>query len=592
MTLGGVNGLPQFLYHANNAAILDRLTERSFDSKQWFDLKVAAERLSLTAGFDRLLSLEGLPLRLYEHQRQAILRVLRHMRGRAVLADEVGLGKTIEAGIILREYLVRGLVRRVLILVPSTLVGQWREELAHKLGLTFHDAIGISHWEQHERIVAALDRAKRGEHAAKITQIAWDMVIVDEAHRLKNRDSVNWQFVNAIQKKYVLLLTATPVQNDLSELYNLITLLKPGQLHTYAKFRREFTYDRHSPRNLVNLRSLLDDVMVRTSRRETLLRFPRREVYSLSVPMSSDESAFYKGLLDCLRQSYKRTPKGERNLLPYILLLRQATSHPLAAARTLKAIHARGTLSHISRKHVTQLTELAKRIVPSKFAVLQPTLEDCGMHAILFTGFKETVRQLVTHFEASSTESVIAFHGGLDAEAKDAAIRAFREQRGILVSTETGSEGMNLQFCSTVVNYDLPWNPLRLEQRIGRVHRLGQESTVRIYNLATEGTVESYILYLLGKKIDMFNKVVGELEGILSNVTGQFEWRLAETLLTAADDASAPHGIEQLGSELEEAVRMYDDQRRLVDTLFSAQKAPRGNVATEVPDLRGDDGNA
>ena len=127
--------------------------------------------------------------------------------------------------------------------------------------------------------------------------------------------------------------------------------------------------------------------------------------------------------------------------------------------------------------------------------------------------------------------AVIRFHAGLSSSARREALERFRQERAVLVSTEAGSEGLNLQFCRTVINYDLPWNPLRLEQRIGRVHRIGQTDPVRIYNLVTARTIESYILYLLNKKIDMFSKVIGELEGILINLAEPFEMRLAETFI-------------------------------------------------------------
>lgn len=557
----------QLLYHVGNDAVLNDFAQGRYDNRSWFSLRTRAERLALSKGFDRLLALDELPIELYEHQRRAVLRVLRHMRGRAVLADEVGLGKTIEAGLILKEYLLRGLVRRVLILVPANLVAQWRHELEAKLGIVVHQATTRSHWTRFERIVASLDRAKRPEHAACIAEVPWDLVIVDEAHRLKDHTSLGWQLVNRLQKKYILLLTATPVQNDMRELYNLITLLKPGQLHTYNTFKREFTEDRYSPRNLEVLRELLNDVMIRTARRDTLLRFPRREVRSFPVHMSGEEQTFYTQLLTILRNSYMATDKGERNLLPYILLLRQATSHPVGSARTLAAMHRRGTIQHIDSQELRVLCNLAHQVVPGKFVMTERALEECGHHAVLFTSFKESMRQLVAYLERKGVRGVIPFHAGLDPVARRAAIERFRDERAVLVSTEAGSEGLNLQFCRTVINYDLPWNPLRLEQRIGRVHRIGQTEPVQIYNLVCAGSAESYILYLLGKKIDMFSKVIGELEGILHNLSAPFDTRVAETLLEWSGE-ELERRMEQFGSELEEAARRYAQQRRVVDSLF------------------------
>lgn len=579
-----MNAVAELQYYVGNNKVLEQFSQRLYEPKAWFDLRLQAEQLTLTKGFDRLLSLEELPLHLYDHQRHAVLRVLRHMRGRALLADEVGLGKTIEAGVILREYLVRGLVHRVLILVPSTLVGQWREELAQKLGIRVHRVAGIGQWSRHEQVIASLDLAKRPEHAQQITAIPWDMVIVDEAHRLKSQTSVNWQFVNALHKKFILLLTATPVQNDLRELYNLITLLKPGQLHTYSRFKRDFTLDRHSPRNVHLLRELLDDVMVRTSRRETLMRFPRREVRSVSVPMSDEEHTFYSELVRRLRDSYLATPKSERNLLPYILLLRQATSHPIGSARTLRAMHRRGTLRNLDTQVVSGLAQLASDVVPGKFSVIQWALYETDLHAILFTAFKESMHQLVKRLRSTIDRPVLPFHAGMDPDARRDAIERFRLGKGVLVSTEAGSEGMNLQFCNTVINYDLPWNPLRLEQRIGRVHRIGQSECVRVYNLATEGTVESYILYLLDKKINMFSKVVGELEGILSNMSSSFDQRVAQTLFESSPDELSEQ-FERFGQELEQAAQLYEKQRGVMSTLFDlGQRA-------QAPGLVGGDGH-
>ena len=189
------------------------------------------------------------------------------MRGRAILADEVGLGKTIEALVILMEYFLRGLVRRALILTPASLVSQWRGEITSKFKLPVVEARSTQHWHQGPVVLASLDTAKRPQHAEIIGQVLWDLVIVDEAHHLKNKATINYRFVDGLNKKYLLLLTATPLQNDLGELYNLVTLLRPGQLATYSEFRRTFTFDRRSPRNLPELRRLLREVMVRTSRK-------------------------------------------------------------------------------------------------------------------------------------------------------------------------------------------------------------------------------------------------------------------------------------------------------------------------------------
>ena len=189
-------------------------------------------RLSLLRGFDELLCLEGLHgVEHLPHQIETVRKVLRRFRGRVLLADEVGLGKTIEACLLLREYLLRGMVRRVLILVPSPLVSQWHEELSSKFDLDFTipprgvTADRAEFWSGHDRVLASLAFVKAKKRAELVAAQPWDLVIVDEAHHCKNRATLNWQLVNSLQRRFMFLLSATPVQNNLLELYNLLTLL-------------------------------------------------------------------------------------------------------------------------------------------------------------------------------------------------------------------------------------------------------------------------------------------------------------------------------------------------------------------------------
>ena len=555
-------------YDPGSAAVLRQMAEGEFDAKEWFDLKTEAERLSLTDGFDRLLSLEAPKLHLYEHQRRAVLQVLGVLRGRAILADEVGLGKTIEAGVILKEYMLRGLVRRALILVPASLVHQWRAELREKLGLSFRIGRTGKDFVQGERLLASLDTAKGPRCAEAVLARPWDMVIVDEAHRLKNQQTRNWQFVNSIQKKFLLLLTATPVQNDLRELYNLVTLLKPGQLKTYTHFKRSFVADKHSPKNTAQLKAALAEVMVRSGRRESLLPFPRREVRTLLLPLAGPERAYYNAVVGALREAYAQSDRKERSLLPLILILREACSHPLAAQRTLAAMCGRGTLPTLSAAQVREFGEQLRGILPAKVRALGELvaeLDDAA--AVIFTEFRTTQRELARALEAMGHPCHL-FHGGMSAQEKEEAVQRFREAGGFLISTESGGEGRNLQFCRTVINFDLPWNPMRVEQRIGRVHRLGQRHTVRVVNMVTDGTIDRHVLYLLDKKIGMFQRVIGEIDEILASLPQSFESAVAKAVLSSGDEEELVRRIEAFGAELEEAYRRYDRVRRLNRLLF------------------------
>ena len=424
-------------------------------------------------------------------------------------------------------------MRRVLILVPASLVGQWRQELHEKLALDFTIGRRPTAFTG-ERVIASLDSAKRADNAAVIHDAAWDMVIVDEAHRLKNKSTLNWAFVNAIEHKFLLLLTATPIQNDLRELYNLITLLKPGQLKTYSQFKLDFLADRHSARNLPRLRELLADVMIRRSRHETLIRFPKRHVQSLSVELTMPEQAFYQQMVRVLRRAYLAQPVEKRNMLPLILLLRETCSHPRTAQRTLRLMAASSRQTLLSRQDITSLTDLGELERPAKLDLALDILAHQKEKVLLFTEFRTTQDALMAACRQLNIAAV-AYHGGMSGKEKDAAIERFRRQAQVLISTEAGGEGRNLQFCRTLVNYDLPWNPMRIEQRIGRIHRLGQVDEVHVINIVAAGTIEAYILYLLEKKIRMFSKVIGELDAI-SPTCPPYERTLAHIALTSLDE--------------------------------------------------------
>ncbi len=267
--------------------LLKNASEGHFASPELYRLRLQAEHTRLVSGFDELVCLDMLGFTPFDFQVRAAQIVLRRFRGRGMLCDEVGLGKTIEAGLVLKEYLARNIVQRVLIITPPALVEQWREELAVKFGLgdfvssadAEFRALGSQAWERSPRLIASLTTARRAEHRSQIAQIPYDLVIVDEAHHLKNRASASWKFVNDLQRKYILLLTATPVENNLDELYNLITLLKPGQLKTPREFRRQFVVrgDPRLPKNRGQLRELLGDVMVRHTRSQVNMKLPPRQ---------------------------------------------------------------------------------------------------------------------------------------------------------------------------------------------------------------------------------------------------------------------------------------------------------------------------
>ncbi|HTD82097.1 MAG TPA: DEAD/DEAH box helicase, partial [Thermoplasmata archaeon] len=273
--------VPGLTFSPHNADVLMKIRDGVVEDPADWVLHYKARLLGLQSGFDLLLSIPLIRgVRHYDYQVDTALRVLREMRGRAILADEVGLGKTIEAGIVLKELVVRGLARKVLILTPASLVAQWQEEMETKFGLSFEIMDELEDWARHDLVISSIDTAKRDVHREEIQRLAYDVVIVDEAHKLKNRATKNWKLVAAVRKKYMLLLTATPVQNDLDELFNLVTLLRPGTLSSYGGFRRRFVRrgDPRTPENTGELKRLLREVMVR-NRRSTVLVLPPRRVF-------------------------------------------------------------------------------------------------------------------------------------------------------------------------------------------------------------------------------------------------------------------------------------------------------------------------
>ena len=264
-----------------------------------FQLAARAARVGMHGGFDQLICLPLVrEMELLEHQIRTATTVLGRFRGRALLCDEVGLGKTIEAGLILAELSLRRLAKSVLVLTPPSLVEQWQGELRRKFSLDFvsYDdpafrEHGESGWQEFDRIIVSTHTAKREPHRSAILARRWDLIIVDEAHHLRNRTTQLWKFASELEKQFMLLLTATPVQNNLDELFNLVTLLEPGLLRTSKQFQRQFVdrEDKLTPRNVGELHALLAEVMVRNQRNTVGLQFTRRWATTLPVRMSPSE---------------------------------------------------------------------------------------------------------------------------------------------------------------------------------------------------------------------------------------------------------------------------------------------------------------
>jgi SNF2 family DNA or RNA helicase len=518
---GKSNGLV-FEPSTESLALVQRWMDGEWVDPALFEAGLRAERFSAWAAPDRLISLDSLRgVERFAHQLRASLRVIRDLGGRALLADEVGLGKTIEAGIVLKEYLMRGQVRTALILAPASLVEQWAEELHEKFELDFVVSRGADGaWGQHPLVIASLETARHERHRSRVRRAGYDLVIVDEAHRLRNHLTLGWKFINELGARYLLLLTATPVQNDLRELYNLVTLLRPGTVGTFAQFKREFmtSGDRLKPRNVDQLRGLLSRVLIRAQRAQTKIQFPNRHVQTLPVKLTDEEADLYADVSDFVSSTIRRGDRATRQqwYFTLVVLQKEMGSSTAAAVNTLRRLSTRKEAG-LNTKKLREFADRAEAIGEHrKVQALVGFLQGLKEKAIVFTQFRGTQELLARAMENAGLEAVL-FHGEQAWREKEKSIDAFRGSVPFLVSTEAGGEGRNLQFCHHVINYDLPWNPMRVEQRIGRVHRLGQKHDVYIHNLVAHGTIESYVLEILEKKISLFELVVGEVEEILGH---------------------------------------------------------------------------
>jgi len=376
------------------------------------------------------------------------------------------------------------------------------------------------------------------------------------------------------------MLTATPVQNDLEELFNLVTLLKPGQLRTWGAFRKEFFAggDRRTPANAPELRQLLLEIMIRNRRGEAITLPPRR-VDSVEVPLARDERDLYTGVTKFIRRWYAGAPAANR--LSLMVLQREIGSSPAAATETLRRLRESPNFSWEERAELDHLYQRSAAIKDSERGKrLVELVERVPDKVIVFTQYYRTMLWLAGRLRERGL-SVATFHGGMNPMEKEAAVRDFRDRSQVFLSTEAGGEGRNLQFAHRLVNFDLPWNPLRIEQRIGRIHRVGQTREVHVVNLWARDTIEEYVLELLDKKIHMFELVVGELDMVLGNLDDHksFDDLLME-VWAIEDEAQRQRKLEQLGDSLVSARKGYAEQKDLSDRLFGDDLAASARVGT------------
>jgi SNF2 family DNA or RNA helicase len=566
--------------------VIEKIKNKEFESKEISDLKLEAEEFSKTNEINELISYDLIKDNLeykLEYQKEGALKIIRDLNCTALLADEVGLGKTITTGMIIKESITRGFVKTILILVPPSLVDQWHSELKEKFGLDFKIIINENNWEGAELAIASIDKVKvfnkkigKFNHH-KAHQISWDLLIVDEGHKLKARRTVRWKFVDKLQKKRFLILTATPFQNDLIELYNLLHLLKRGHLGTIKEFKKKFMNrgNKRYPLNPIELRKKLEEVMVRRKRNQTGINYKKRIPKIIPVKLTPKEKEIYDATCEMLKCEYYLANGDAINgkliifaVLPKITSSSQSAKESLIRIAEDERYHEK--TREIARKIIKEYESIG---VDSKMKKLVEIVEQIKKEnpeeqILIYTRHPSTLKYIIENLKHLNLE-IVEFIGGLDREERTRRVKSFKDGADILISTDTGAEGLNFQFCRNLINYDLPWNPMSVEQRIGRLDRIGQEKDIHIYSLATKETLEEHVVDLIINKMCCVGLVIGELPIILFNLgldsenetgTNKIEELLMNSFIDSKNNLEIfSQDIKKIEKMLETGIRGYKE---------------------------------
>ncbi len=647
-----------------------------------FHAKYFAHELTKRSASDSVEKLVGAladaQVDLNPHQVDAALFAFRNPFSRgAILADEVGLGKTIEAGLLLSQHWAER-KRKLLIILPANLRKQWSQELADKFHLpsailesrTFNEAIRAGNLNPftHSNIVLCSYQFARMKEPY-IRQVAWDLVVIDEAHRLRNVYKTSSRIALAIKNAVApfpkVLLTATPLQNSLLELYGLVSIIDDFAFGDLNSFRARFSR-LSSDADFSELKERLKPICKRTLRRQVLEYVPYTNRHALvqEFEPNPDEQRLYDLVSEYLQQpTLYALPASQRQLMTLILRKLLASS-TYAISSTLDGLAKKLELADAAatavdtppdelpenleefaeledeweedgeegaparlqldpnqldelRQELTQLREfraLAASIVKnSKGEVLLTALRrgfeaavkarkdvsnaTLQQKAVIFTESRRTQEYLfrileqtefrgkVMLFNGTNTDlnskaiyqRWLAKHAGTDrvsgspsADMRAALVDCFRDEASILIATEAAAEGINLQFCNLVVNYDLPWNPQRIEQRIGRCHRYGQKFDVVVVNFLNKANAADQRVYeLLRDKFQLFDGVFGASDEVLGAIESgiEFEKRIAAIYQKCRSPVQIAFEFDALQRELETDIveGQRDAREKLLD---------------------------
>ncbi len=580
-----------------------------------FELRRTALRLDDERRNDALGALFASRVMVKPHQVGVVQRVLSSRRPRFILADEVGLGKTIEAGMIFSALRLGGLANRVLVVAPSHLTVQWLAELFHKFNQLFtlmdgdryaqslKEAPGVSPWARFPRIVTSLEllsRTREHREQAGSEDAHWDLVIIDEAHHLKGERA--FEAASALAKNAwgLLLLTATPMQLDPAEYHGLLRLIDEDTAPTLEGFRERLARQEElsaAVRKLLDeedgdaegalaalasrfpddarLRDAADregllahlaqtyslsDRLIR-NRRAVVGGFSQRRLHRHPVALTEAERDARARVLDPLREG-----AGLRGA-PLANLLRRLESSPAAFTEAVQGTRALAGLAS-SPERVLPQTDAKLQAFTSVLAGIWSREPDAKV--LVFTESRATLEWLQARLRTQNVEA-LGYHGDLPLVERDRQVARFRDPEGpkVLLCTEVGGEGRNFQFAHHLVNYDLPWSPATMEQRIGRLDRIGQTQPVDIHVFDPQGTLSSDVLALLADAVGVFGETVGGLDAVLEEV----EPRLADLALSPPEERAA------YAKELTERVRTAREQvRRAYDPLLDLRSFDRPAV--------------
>ncbi|MFZ5469631.1 MAG: helicase-related protein [Myxococcota bacterium] len=610
---GGEDELPESELRAL-APTPDALTllkqGRAGDAKN-FVLRRAALHLDDERRCDALGALLASRVMVKPHQVGVVQRVLSARRPRFILADEVGLGKTIEAGMVFSALRLSGLAHRVLVVAPSHLTVQWLVELFHKFNQLFtlmdgeryaqslKEQPGVSPWARFDKIVTSLELLSRtDEHRAEAAhpRAFWDLVIIDEAHHLKGEKAFAAARALANNAWGLLLLTATPMQLDPAEYQSLLTLVEPAtaptakELETRLARQEElsvavrklleggkpsaavkmlaerFPHDAQL-RGLEDKEALLSHLAETYSLSDRLIRnrravvggFSPRRLHRHPVELPAAERAAREEALAALREQPKL--KGA----PLANLLRRLESSPAAFLAVLKSTQAlAGKAPHVA------LPSRDAKFLAFHACLTRIWKSEPSAKVLVFTESRDTLESVQAKLREENVEA-LAYHGDLPLLERDRQVARFRDPEGpkVLLCTEVGGEGRNFQFAHHLVNYDLPWSPAAMEQRIGRLDRIGQTQPVEIHVFEPEGTLSADVLAVLADSVGVFGETVGGLDAVLEEVEG----RLTELAL------SPPSERAEYRSELKRRVETAREQvRRAYDPLLDLRSFDREAV--------------